>query len=194
MTDNLSKPLDNLGTGCVAHGNALSEKKQPKVSAIIITYNHVRFIAQAIESVLLQEVDFPVEIIIGDDCSTDGTRELVKAYAEKYPNVIRALLPAHNLGMGKNFRALYTACNGEFIALMDGDDYWSDPRKLQKQVAFMEHNPEFSMCGTAVSDVVMLANGQEETIGRFPEVSVREVFNIKNILLNVIKILKKDGK
>jgi glycosyltransferase involved in cell wall biosynthesis len=112
----------------------------------MVTYNHLNFIEQAIESVLMQETDFDYELVIGEDCSTDGTREIVKSYAEKYPNRIRALLHPHNLGMQQNFVRVLEACQGTYIALLEGDDYWTDSLKLQKQVDFLEANPDFSIC------------------------------------------------
>ena len=120
--------------------------ENPKVSVHMITYNHVKLIAQAIVSVLMQETDFPVELVIGEDCSTDGTRSVVQAYANKYPNVIRAVLPDHNLGMHKNFEAVRAACRGEYVALLEGDDYWTDSAKLKKQIAFLNRHGDFSLC------------------------------------------------
>lgn len=116
-----------------------------KVSVCMITYNHERFIAQAIESVLMQETDFRVELVIGEDCSTDGTRAIVIEYAQRYPDRIRPLLPDHNLGMIPNFVATIQACGGQYIALLEGDDYWTDPCKLQKQVEFLETHPECAL-------------------------------------------------
>ena len=89
-----------------------TDSDQPTVSVAVITYNHEQFIAQAIESVLMQETAFVVELAIGEDCSTDGTRRIVQAYAGKYPNVIRALLPEKNLGMARNYEAVWQACRG----------------------------------------------------------------------------------
>lgn len=88
----------------------------PLVSVACITYNHEKFIAQAIESVLMQVTDFPVELVIGEDCSTDGTRAIVQEYAVKYPGVIRPLLPDKNLGMAENYEAVRLACRGKYIA------------------------------------------------------------------------------
>ena len=97
-----------------------------KVSVAMITYNHERFIAQAIESVLMQQTDFAVELVIGEDCSTDKTRAIVCAYGERYPERIRLLLPERNQGMIPNFVATMNACQGQYIALLEGDDYWTD--------------------------------------------------------------------
>lgn len=117
-----------------------------KVSVAIITYNHERFIAQAIESVLMQETDFPVELVIGEDCSTDGTRVIVCEYADRYPGRVRLLLSERNQGTIANVVATLNACRGQYITLLDGDDYWTDPLKLQKQVEFLEANSEYVAC------------------------------------------------
>jgi glycosyltransferase involved in cell wall biosynthesis len=119
-----------------------------KVSVLMITYNHEPYIAQAIESVLMQQTSFEYELVIGEDCSTDRTREIVVAYAKKCPDRIRPLLHEQNLGlMGKNnVVATYHACRGKYIALLEGDDYWTDPLKLQKQVDFLDNHPVCSIC------------------------------------------------
>jgi glycosyltransferase involved in cell wall biosynthesis len=117
-----------------------------KVSVAMITYNQERFIAQAIESVLVQETDFGVELVIGEDCSTDGTRAIARDYGEWYPGRIRLLLRDRNLGMIPNFVATLGACGGQYVALCEGDDYWTDPGKLQKQVDFLDAHPEYAVC------------------------------------------------
>jgi len=138
---------------------------QPTVSAAMIAYNREQFIAQAIESVLMQETAFVVELVIGEDCSTDGTLRIVQAYARKYPNVIRPLLHEKNLGMSRNFGAVWQACRGKYIAWLDADDYWRTPQKLQKQVALMETNPHYSMCGTKTQFVNTASDGIETDAG-----------------------------
>lgn len=114
----------------------------------MLTYNHEQFITQAIESVLMQETDFPIELVIGEDCSTDGTREIVKRYVAHYPEVVRALLPAKNIGVHANFEAVLKSCRGTYIAMLEGDDYWTSPKKLQKQVDFLDLHPDYTLCGT----------------------------------------------
>jgi glycosyltransferase involved in cell wall biosynthesis len=138
---------------------------QPTVSVAMIAYNREQFIAQAIESVLVQETEFVVELVIGEDCSKDGTRRIVQAYAGKYPNVIRALLSEKNLGISRNYEAVWRACRGKYIAWLDGDDYWRNPQKLQKQVALMEANPHYSMCGTKTQFVTASSDGAEKDAG-----------------------------
>src|SRR5262245_29495656 len=117
-----------------------------KVSIAMIAYNHERFIKQSIESVLMQETTLDYELVIGEDCSTDRTREIVIEAQKKYPNKIRLLLPETNLGMHRNLSQTLAACEGEYIALLEGDDYWIATDKLREQVDYLENHPECSMC------------------------------------------------
>lgn len=111
------------------------------LSVCLITYNHVNYVEQAIEGVLQQKVDFSWELIIADDCSTDGTREIVINYQKKYPNSIKLILQEKNVGAAQNWIDLITCPDSKYIAYFEGDDYWTDPLKLQKQVDFLEKNP-----------------------------------------------------
>lgn len=125
--------------------------ENPLVSVCLITYNHAKYIRQALDSVYAQETDFPIEVVIGDDCSTDGTTETVLEYQRRYPEKTRVLLAKENLGQhtgnGRlNFVRTLQACRGEYVALLEGDDYWTNPEKLQKQVEFLEEQPEYVMC------------------------------------------------
>lgn len=115
------------------------------VSIMCITYNHSKFIAQAIESFLMQKSNFNIEIIIGDDCSNDGTTEIIDQYAAKHPNIKR-LFTEKNMGAIQNVMRGALAAKGKYVATCDGDDYWTDPFKLQKQVDFLESNPEYIIC------------------------------------------------
>ncbi|MFM9911829.1 MAG: glycosyltransferase [Chitinophagaceae bacterium] len=116
------------------------------LSVCMITYNQENFITQAIESVLMQRCDFDFELIIGEDNSTDTTRKICELYQEKYPAIIKLLPASENMGMLKNFLRSYKACNGKYIAFLEGDDYWTDAAKLQKQVNFLTQNNEYSIC------------------------------------------------
>jgi glycosyltransferase involved in cell wall biosynthesis len=120
--------------------------QRPELSIVMIAYNVEHYIRQALDSALMQQVDFGYEIVIGEDCSTDRTREVVLEYARRYPDRIRPLLRTANLGMNRNFMETLLAARGRFIALLDGDDYWTAPHKLQKQMDFLRANPEFSTC------------------------------------------------
>jgi glycosyltransferase involved in cell wall biosynthesis len=151
-----------------------------KVSVMMITYNHERYIAKAIESVLMQQTDFDYELIIGEDCSTDGTRTIVRTYGKRYPERIRLLLPEYNLGAQSNLAATLNACRGEYIASLEGDDYWINPNKLQKQVDFLEKNNSFSLCGHWVDNVDANGNLWEKQI--FTGQYCPEVFGVVNAL------------
>lgn len=118
----------------------------PLLSVCIITYNHVDFIQQAIEGVLQQKVNFKFEIIIADDFSTDGTREIILDYEKKYPSLISLILQSKNVGPLKNWLDLIKKPNSKYIAYFEGDDYWTDCNKLQKQVNFLENNHDFVIC------------------------------------------------
>jgi len=119
---------------------------QMTVSIFLLTYNQEQFIAQTINSILMQKTNFNFQIVIGEDCSADATRSICKTFAEKYSNKIK-LLPAleKNIGLIANYMRTIKACEGKYIAICDGDDYWIDENKLQKQVSFLEDNPNYSI-------------------------------------------------
>lgn len=118
--------------------------KDPLVSIFTITYNHVSYIKQALDSFLSQETSFDYEIIVCDDFSTDGTREILKDYAQKHSNIILSLQPK-NRGIPKNTMDGLAKIRGKYVAYCEGDDYWTSPHKLEKQVRFLEENPDFSV-------------------------------------------------
>lgn len=120
-------------------------QKTPLVSICCITYNQEDFIADAIEGFLMQKTEFPYEILIGEDCSTDRTKDIVLGYAESNPDRIKLFISEKNMGGQKNFENLTEQSRGKYIALCEGDDYWTDPLKIQKQIAFLERNPECMM-------------------------------------------------
>jgi glycosyltransferase involved in cell wall biosynthesis len=120
----------------------------PMVSVTMITYNHSKFIKQAIEGVLMQQTNFKVVLVIGEDCSSDETREIVTDYQRKHKDKIILKLPQYNLAININSISNKLFCKGKYIAECEGDDYWIDPLKLQKQVDFLEKNLEYSMCFT----------------------------------------------
>jgi glycosyltransferase involved in cell wall biosynthesis len=117
-----------------------------KVSVILLTYNHIRFIRQAVSSVLAQKTDFDFEVLIVEDCSADGTREVVIDFANRYPEKIRLQLSPVNISSNTILMDAIGAARGEFIAFLDGDDYWTSPHKLQKQLDFMTSHPELTLC------------------------------------------------
>ena len=112
------------------------------ISICIITYNQDKYIARAIESALMQQCNCSYEIIISDDCSTDNTKAIIAQYAAQYPKLIKAYYAENNFGMLKNWIKALKLCTGTYIALLEGDDFWNDPLKLQKQYNILEAHPD----------------------------------------------------
>ena len=135
----------------------------PLVSVKLITFNHVKYIKQTIESIIAQEVSFHFEIVIGDDCSTDGTSEIIQRFAREYPTIIKAIISHKNYGAIKNAQDLNKYLKGKYVALCEGDDYWISKHKLEKQVRFLETHPDFSMCfhGVEILDQNNRANNSD---------------------------------
>ncbi|MEO8209858.1 MAG: glycosyltransferase [bacterium] len=117
-----------------------------KVSVWMSAYNHQDYIAQCLDSVLNQKTDFEFDIVLGEDCSADRTREIVNDYKNKYPDKFKLYLPEKNIGMMAMDIATWKMCTGEYVALLNGDDYWTDENKLQTQVNFLEENRDAVMC------------------------------------------------
>lgn len=132
--------------------NSANNTEDPLLSVVVVTYNHKPFIAECLDSILAQQCSFPYEVLIGEDESTDGTREICQSYAEKYPDQVRLFLRSRSDVIevdGKpsgrfNFIETVKEARGKYVAVCDGDDYWSDTGKLQKQVDFLEGNPDFA--------------------------------------------------
>jgi glycosyltransferase involved in cell wall biosynthesis len=124
--------------------------KTPLVSICCVTYNHANYIKEAIEGFLMQKTSFPFEVIIHDDASTDGTIAIIKSYAVEHPELILPIFQSENQYSKKQGpilpRFVYPHARGKYISVCEGDDYWIDPNKLQKQVDFLEWNREYSMC------------------------------------------------
>lgn len=150
-----------------------------KVSVAIITYNQAEFISQAIDSVLMQEVSFDYEIVIGEDCSTDGTRDILTAYQKKHPERIRLLLHEKNLGMNRNFIQTLQACDGKYVALLEGDDRWVSPYKLQKQVDFLENHPD---CVMSFHNVVVQKEADKYEAWWYLPSKPKEFFTLEDLL------------
>lgn len=128
--------------------DSASLAKTPMVSVIMLAYRHEKYIAQAIEGVVAQTCDFPIELIIGEDCSSDRTLEIVLRYQHQYPRVIRVLTAKRNVGMHANGDRCFKACRGEFVASCEGDDYWHDPQKLQMQADAIRTADDITLCHT----------------------------------------------
>jgi glycosyltransferase involved in cell wall biosynthesis len=146
--------------------------KKPLVSISVVTYNQESYIEECLDGILMQQTTFPFEIILGEDESSDGTRDICQAYAEKYPDKIKLFLRSRKDVIYINGNATgrfnmienLKACTGRYIALCEGDDYWTDPLKLQKQVDFMEGNPEYTMVFTSGRTVYSEGGGDSHLI------------------------------
>lgn len=182
-------------------------KEDIKVSICCLTFNHEKFIQKALDSFLMQEIKFDYEILIHDDASTDRTVEIIKEYQEKYPNIIKPIFQSENQ-WSKGITALSATYNfprakGSYIAMCEGDDYWTDPFKLQKQVDFLDINFQYSfVCGGFVRK--NLAERTEENIIKeiedCPDSSSKSGFDItlnrmkKEWLIKTLTILfRKDA-
>lgn len=122
-----------------------NDSAAPLVSVCMVVYNHAPFLKDAIEGVLAQRTAFPIELVIGEDCSTDDSLSIVRAYEQAHPGVIRVLSGPENLGMIRNFHRTLMVCRGEYIALCEGDDWWCNPDKLSLQIACFQANPDASL-------------------------------------------------
>src|SRR5262245_65526124 len=134
--------------------------EQPVVSVCMVTFNHEAYVAQAIEGVLIQKANFPIELVIGEDCSNDRTSEICIEYARKYPETIRLLLNERNIGMMPNFLQTLKACGGKYIAHCEGDDFGLDDMKLMRHVELHEKCPAYSM---VASNTRVLYQDSQET-------------------------------
>jgi glycosyltransferase involved in cell wall biosynthesis len=123
------------------------------VDVLMMTYNHEAYIQEAIEGVLNQKTNFKVRLIIGNDCSTDKTIQVCQKYTKQYPNQIELVHQEVNIGHHKNFIEIYQRTNATYIALCEGDDYWTDPNKLQKQIDILEANPSYIICFHAIDEL-----------------------------------------
>ncbi len=166
-----------------------------KVSCHVITYNQKNYIAQCIDGILMQQVNFPIEIIIGDDRSTDGTREILLQYANDFPEIIKLNLRevrGEGIPGKENFVSTLELCHGEYISLCDGDDYWTDPLKLQKQVDFLENNPEFILHGGNAINIFENSNLNEELLlkNNIDSLYVMDDFFSNNNMINCTVIFR----
>lgn len=161
-------------------------RNEPLVSICCITYNHENYIRDCIEGFLMQKTSFPFEVIIHDDASTDNTAQIIKEYADQNPGLFVTILQTENQwskGGGSIFaRFVFPRARGKYIALCEGDDYWTDPLKLQKQVDFLEKNPDCSLCFHA-SKSIRNNNPENYSIHKPKKLPVDNKFEMKHAIL-----------
>jgi glycosyltransferase involved in cell wall biosynthesis len=150
----------------------------PLVSIMMTTYNHEKYIAQAVESVVSQETDFPYEIIIGEDCSTDNTKEILLNLQKNHSEKVFLRLREENIGRRKNFLDVLNNCRGDFVAILEGDDYWNSPHKLQKQVDFYKNHPDCTICFHSVLKQYEENNEKDRTFRPSP---VKDIYTIDDL-------------
>ena len=124
----------------------LEKRPNPTVSIFCMVYNHEKFITECLNGFLMQKCNFNYLVVLGEDCSTDNSRNIILDFNEKYPGKFKLLLHDQNIGANKNQELVLKNCTGKYIALCEGDDYWTDPTKLQQQFDFMEQHPDYIMC------------------------------------------------
>jgi len=117
-----------------------------KVSIVLIAYNHEKYVEDALKGILLQKTAFDIEVVVGDDASSDGTLSIIENFMKDTRCDCNIIARKENVGVAENFLSTIAQCRGEYIALLEGDDYWTDPNKLQEQVDFLDSHPEYSMC------------------------------------------------
>lgn len=188
-------------------------KEKPLVSICCITYNHVKYIRDALEGFMMQKTDFPFEVLIHDDASTDGTADIIREYEQKYPDIIKPIYQTENQyskGVKISSTYNYPRAQGKYIALCEGDDFWTDKRKLQIQADFMEQNHDFVLCchGRNILDYYkkryypsLYINVPEDGIECAHEIALGKIylptqtmFFRKDVLLKIITNLMRDIK
>ncbi|HFK5546683.1 TPA: GNAT family N-acetyltransferase [Elizabethkingia anophelis] len=131
----------------------LQELASPKVSVFLMVYNHSSYLRACLDGIINQYVDFNIVINVGDDSSQDSSRIILKEYEERYPGKFKLLLHERNIGAIDNQLSILNLCDGEYVAMCEGDDYWIDPLKLKKQIDFLENNPNYQISFTNVNVV-----------------------------------------
>jgi glycosyltransferase involved in cell wall biosynthesis len=149
-----------------------------KVSVLLTTYNHEKWIAQAIESTLMQQTNFDYEVVIMEDCSTDGTRDIVIDYQRKNPDKIRLILSKANKSHLRNIITAWQTSQSQYIAMLDGDDYWTSAHKLQKQADYLDARPEFAIC---FHNVAGFRDGREGMLWNYNPPDQKEVSTLEDL-------------
>jgi hypothetical protein len=160
--------------------SANSPEVRPKLSIVTTTHNQEAYVRQAFDSFVAQRTDFPIEIVVADDASTDSTPAIIQEYTDRYPHLFRPILRPANLGLNLNLTGALSAARGEYIALCEGDDYWIDPLKLSKQVAFLDRHPETAVCFHPVR--VIWEDGYAKD-SKFPPVRIRGNLTVDALIL-----------
>lgn len=181
----------------IEESNRAAFKNVPLVSVCIVTYNHELYINKAIEGVLQQRIAFPYEIVIGEDCSTDGTREIVFSYQKRYPDIIRVITSDNNVGMFNNGTRTERACRGKYIAWCEGDDYWHHPLKLQMQVDYLEAHPDVGFIHSGADTYYVEAKRRSRWIRKpiddhYDEDAFQKILKSEYVVRTLTVMVRKD--
>lgn len=151
----------------------------PKVSVITITYNHEKYIREALDSFVAQQTGFAFEVIVADDCSSDNTQSIIREYAKTYPHIFKPILRKKNIGALPNFMDALRSARGTYVALCEGDDFWTDSEKIQRQVDFLDQHPDYAMCFHSVK--VFFENNEEPEYV-YPDSAEGRTFTVSGLL------------
>ena len=167
----------------MGNNQLISKKKTTNriISVVVTSYNHEKYIQECIDSILMQKGNFELELILGDDDSQDGTRRILEEYHNKYPKTVHLLPKAKNMGVTKNLKRCFKEVNGDYVAVCEGDDYWTDPSKLQKQANFLDDRPDCIMC---FNSILMSYEGKEEKNYIFQENLTKNTFTTHDLILD----------
>lgn len=154
----------------------------PVLSIAVLTYNHEKYIRECLDGILMQKIDVPYEIVIADDCSTDNNRAIIEEYRRKHADVIRTVYQPSNVGMHENFYHLMNALKGRYFALVEGDDYWTDPRKISIQLDILNNMPEVVCCFHTAHVMKEKGSKNKLTLKRYPHKPVPQITDIEYML------------
>ena len=150
-----------------------------KVKIVVISYNQEKYIRETLQNIISQKTNFVFEAYISDDCSTDNTVKIINEFSKKYPNIIKPTIREKNVGVVLNYlETLKQCCDADYVALCEGDDYWCDEYKLQKQVDFMEANPDYAICYHPARMIYMDKNHEPIIIGQSEYKNPQPYYNL----------------
>jgi glycosyltransferase involved in cell wall biosynthesis len=157
----------------------INSRNPPMVSIFCMVYNHEPFLKECLDGFIMQKCNFEFEIVIGEDCSKDKSREIIVHYAKLFPQKFKLILHEKNVGAAQNQKIVFTNCSGKYIAMCEGDDYWTDPNKLQKQIDFLEANPDYSF---SFHDCTVLQENTKTQILRIGERQIDETPDLISVI------------
>lgn len=159
-----------------------SSTAAPLVSVLMLAWNHAPYIRQSIESIVCQQCDFDFELIIGEDQSSDDTLAICRSFQREFPSMVRLVTSSDNVGMHRNFARIWHKARGEFIAFCEGDDFWTDPEKLRRQVEWMKCNPTYTLCGSPTNIIRENTRDEWEVSGTIVPPIIKQSYSLKDLI------------